>query len=162
MVIWKGVGVSPVHAAHDYVNHDIGEVPVILTELLDGSTGYYGISGGIPGALTETDLSAVVLSWLSFAGRDGIIDEEGALLMGETLAHEVGHYSGLFHPVEDGFRYWDALDDTDECRNRSECETQLGENFMFPYSICDFTSCVRAVDVTDDQAGVMNNYTGVQ
>ena len=49
-----------------------------------------------------------------------------------------------------------------DCESRRDCEDQLGENFMFPYSICDFTSCVHATDVTEDQAGVMNRYTGVQ
>ena len=48
------------------------------------------------------------------------------------ICHEVGHYLGLFHPVEDDFSTWDALG-TVECliKPLNKCF----KNFMFPYPV---------------------------
>jgi len=101
----------------------------------------------------------VVLSWLVHAGADAAFTDGETSLMGETMAHEVGHYMGLFHPVESSYDYWDALSDTVECRNADQCEGQLGTNLMFPYSICDRNGvCVAAEDMTDAQVGVKQRY----
>ena len=78
--------------------------------------------------------------------------------MGETMAHEVGHYTGLYHPVESNYRAWDALDDTPECTRRRDCEDALGDNLMFPYSICDATSCLVTDQLSADQEGVLQRY----
>ena len=48
-------------------------------------------------------------------------------MFGETMAHEIGHYMGLYHPVEASYNYWDALEDTVECGTWNACETQLGQ-----------------------------------
>ncbi len=136
------------------------DVTVIIGEEIDGSQDYYGVSGGIPGTLIAGPRSAVVLSWLANAGGDGSFDTEDIRLYGETLAHEVGHYMGLFHPVEDGWESWDALEDTPECTTTSSCENQLGDNLMFPYPVCDFTECVAADQMTNGQAGTGHRYTG--
>ena len=136
------------------------DVTVIIGEEIDGSQDYYGVSGGIPGTLIAGPRSAVVLSWLANAGGDGVFNDEDIRLYGETLAHEVGHYMGLYHPVEDGWEYWDAIDDTTECSTTQDCESQLGDNLMFPYPVCDFTECVPADQISDGQAGASHHYTG--
>ncbi|NOY27735.1 MAG: hypothetical protein GXP62_17875 [Oligoflexia bacterium] len=136
------------------------EITVLITETIDGSTDYYGIAGGIPGTLDYTDHALVIVSWLTNAGGDGEFSDDDIRLFGETLAHEVGHYMGLFHPVETTFDYWDALDDTDDCGGQSACESALGDNLMFPYPVCDWTSCTPQDQLTSQQAGVNQRYTG--
>ncbi|MFT5682809.1 MAG: hypothetical protein ACI8RZ_003733, partial [Myxococcota bacterium] len=75
------------------------DVMVLIGESIGSFDNVYGISGGIPGPLTESDRAAVVISWVTNAGGDGAFSDEDIRLYGETLAHEVGHYTGLFHPV---------------------------------------------------------------
>jgi len=138
------------------------EVIVIVGESIDGDTySTYGVSGNIPGTLIETTRSATVVSWLANAGRDGQFSADDIALFGETLAHEVGHYFGLFHVAEQGWNAWDALGDTPNCSSTSNCESQLGDNLMFPYPVCSFGgSCTRQDQMTDAQSGVVHRYTG--
>ncbi len=136
------------------------DVTVLVGEQVSGVGGIYGISGGIPGTLIAAPTSAVAISWLTLSGADGAFSDEELRLFGETLAHEVGHYSGLFHPVEDGFQYWDAIDDTSHCTSMGACESDLGTNLMFPYPICDWTSCTPQDQLSDGQVGVSQRYTG--
>ena len=136
------------------------DLTVLIGEEIEGSQDYYGVSGGIPGTLIAAPRSAVVVSWLANAGGDGVFSDEDIRLYGETLAHEVGHYSGLFHPVEDGWEYWDALSDTPDCDRLAECESELGDNLMFPYPVCDYTSCPPQDQLSDGQVGVGHRYTG--
>lgn len=142
---------------------DVGEdndVTVIIGDSVGNQRNTYGISGGIPGTLVETKRAAVVVGWIANAGGDGSFEEDDIRLYGETLAHEVGHYMGLFHPVESSYDYWDALEDTPECGNARGCETNLGANNMFPYPVCDWRECIAQDEITDDQAGVSHRYTG--
>jgi len=118
----------------------------------------YGISAGIPGSAQQTRNTFVVLSWLVHAGTDGQFNADETRLMGETMAHEVGHYMGLYHPVESYYDYWDALDDTPECRNANTCEDQLGTNLMFPYSICNNQGCVVTDQMSAGQVAVKQRY----
>jgi len=137
-----------------------GEITMMIGETIGGNTYYYGMAGNIPSALVPSEYSGVALAWLAAAGRDAEFDENEILGLGETMAHEVGHYAGLFHPVDSSYRYWDALDDTVECSTRQSCEEKLGENLMFPYAICDWTDCLSVWQITDDQSGVFHHYTG--
>ncbi|MBA2321373.1 MAG: hypothetical protein H0V89_09475 [Deltaproteobacteria bacterium] len=130
-----------------------GEVVVFLGETLNGELNWYGVSGGIPGPLEITDRSATLVSWLTHAGANGVFDDDEIGLMGETLAHEVGHYIGLQHPVQTDYARWDALDDTVECESQSACEDALGDNIMYPLSICDADGCVDTFRLTDAQVG---------
>lgn len=137
------------------------DMMVLIGETIGGDVSVYGISGGIPGPLVESPRAAVVISWLANAGSDGTFSEDDIRLYGETLAHEVGHYMGLFHPVEDGWQYWDALDDTAECDSASSCESSLGDNLMFPYPVCkSWTSCTHQDQLSGGQQGVSHRYVG--
>ena len=80
--------------------------------------------------------------------------------MGETMAHEVGHFMGLFHPVEQTFDRWDACDDTPNCASAAECEGVLGNNLMYPAPVCDFTSCIEQDQLSDVQVEILQRYTG--
>jgi len=82
--------------------------------------------------------------------------------MGETMAHEGGHYLGLFHPVEFSYDDWDAISDTPECASETDCDETLGTNLMYPYPVCDYyyTSCVKQDQLTDGQTGVWQRYIG--
>lgn len=140
-------------------------VLLVIGEDIGGDATVYGEAGGIPGPYSAANHAAVEISWLAGAGTDGAFSESDILLMGETLGHEVGHYMGLFHPVEDGYQYWDALDDTDECGSWTGCDTALGTNLMYPYPVCEGWStntCVRQSRITPDQSGVINRYVGVE
>jgi hypothetical protein len=139
-----------------------GSVVVYVGESVDGDFDTYGVAGGIPGTLTPSSMTYVVVSWLSHAGFDAQFTRKEKSMMGETMAHEVGHYMGLFHPVESSYAYWDALEDTPQCETWSRCEDELGSNLMFPYAICSGSDCVVTEDLTPNQHGVAHRYTGTQ
>lgn len=138
-----------------------GDLLVVIGETIDGSTALYGMSGGVPGALTAGPRAAVAVSWLANAGRDGAFDADEIELLGDTLAHEAGHYAGLVHPVEASWDQWDALSDTAECDGEGDCEAGLGDNNMFPYPICSPLRCAPQEALTEEQLGVLRHYTGV-
>lgn len=139
---------------------DPEQLQLVVGETILGDAYTFGVSAGIPGTLEATPDTFVVVAWLTHAGADGVFDADEIRLMGETMAHEVGHYTGLLHPVEAYYDAWDALDDTPECGTAGSCEAQLGSNLMFPYPICSFASCAPQGDLTPDQGGVMQRYVG--
>ncbi|NCG18079.1 MAG: hypothetical protein GWP91_03585, partial [Rhodobacterales bacterium] len=128
-----------------------GDLHLVVGELIRSEMGTYGISAGIPGTIVPSENTFVNISWLVHAGGNGTFDPDEISLMGETMAHEVGHYAGLYHPVEWGYYWWDFIDDTVECSNANQCESQLGTNLMFPYSICDQNGCLPTEDITPGQ-----------
>ncbi len=134
---------------------------VIVAEMVDGE-GIYGMAGGIPGPLVPSDRSAVVVSAITNSGPDLIFNEKETVLYAETMAHEVGHFLGLFHPVEVSYDAWDALPDTPECSERSTCEDLLGANLMFPYPVCGPVGCTLQDELTDLQGSVFHRYAGVE
>lgn len=71
---------------------------VFLVRDIDGSGGgsTLGIAGGIPGPpdVHGTSHSGVVIAWGVLGGGDRI--------PGQVIAHETGHYLGLFHSTENG------------------------------------------------------------
>ena len=135
------------------------ELLMIIGDTIQGEPEVLGISGGIPGSLVNSKRSAVVVSWLESAGFDAQFNTAEIQMLGETMAHEIGHYMGLYHPVEADYNYWDALEDTEECRTWNACETQLGNNLMFPYPIC-YGPCELQTEITNDQMSVLQRYTG--
>jgi len=122
----------------------------------------YGIAGDIPGPLVPTTRSGVLISYAKSAGADGVFEPLERRLLAETMAHEVGHYLGLFHPVETTWDNWDALDDTDECTSENACIGALKSNLMFPFPVCTGLSCTPQEDVTGEQAEVVHRYVGVE
>lgn len=122
----------------------------------------FGVSAGLPGPLAATRSSYVTVSWMAHAGANLTFADWEVRMMGETMAHECGHYLGLFHPVETSLDGWDALGDTPQCRTYDDCERQMGDNNMYPYPICSGATCFAQGVLTDDQAGVMTGWTGVR
>ncbi|MFZ5480666.1 MAG: hypothetical protein ACOZNI_28145 [Myxococcota bacterium] len=142
-------------------------VLVVIGETVEGDDTLYGEAAAIPGPYAPTPITVVEIGWLANAGADATFRDPEVLLMGETIAHEVGHYLGLYHPVEDGgygaWEWWDALEDTAECDAWRTCESELGHNLMFPYPLCGGGSaCERQDEITGEQAGVINHYVGVE
>ncbi len=138
---------------------------MVIGDTIGGIDYLFGESGGIPGPYLPTPAAAVEVSWIAHAGGNGRFSESEVLLMGETMAHETGHYIGLFHPVEDGWVYFDALEDTVTCDSWEQCDNRLGDNLMYPYPVCtgmSFDTCGRQDVLTDDQSGVQHRYLGVE
>lgn len=138
------------------------DVLMIIGETVNDSTDYYGFAGSIPGPLVATPRAAVVVGWLAHAGIDGEFDDQDIRIFGETMAHETGHYLGLFHPVEAEYDGWDALGDTPYCESESECHELMKNNLMFPYPVCGFSTCQPQGELTEQQGGVMHRYVGVR
>jgi hypothetical protein len=133
------------------------QIEILIGEQVAGSAQIYGISGGIPGPLDPSPRAGVAVSYLVHAGQNGTFDDDEIRLMGETFAHEGGHYIGLEHPVQGGYYEWDAIDDTPECTNRSKCEAQLANNLMYPFSVGDgHGGYVHAELITPNQAAEIN------
>lgn len=104
--------------------------------------GTLGIAAGIPGpnGVAETAASGVIISVDTHLDGDGIVLLTD--MMGETIAHEVGHQLGLFHTSEAEGDYHDPIADTPECTAAQdsdgdgellaeECDLVGGRNFMF-------------------------------
>ena len=103
-------------------------------EFGDGAS-VLGLSGGPPGMATHsgTSKSGVVVNVADIASSP----DEVSLIM----AHEGGHFMGLFHTTEQDLSGSDPLGDTPECSNDSdgsgtlssaECEGDGAENVMWP------------------------------
>jgi hypothetical protein len=140
---------------------ELGEIVVVVAPDLRSNEPIYGVSGGIPGPLVPSERSAVAISALTNAGPDGVFDPEEERLLGESLAHEVLHYLGLFHVVEDSWDTWDAIEDTVQCETQSACLQQASDNLMFPYPVCTSQSCRPQDELTRGQGGVAHRYVGV-
>ena len=92
--------------------------------------GLLGVSTGIPGmaGFHGSSGSGLVFSTASLGSDNATL--------GQTLAHEVGHFLGLRHTTEHGGRDKDPITDTPSC-----VEPNLAflcsdaNNFMFPFSL---------------------------
>ncbi len=101
-----------------------------------------GVAAAIPGPDAPTTRTAVVVSLLNHTNSGGMIDTS---LLAETMAHEGGHYLGLFHPVEIDsgnneatyqFSEGDLLPDTPVCLDVPACKGDgLAQNLMFPTAL---------------------------
>jgi hypothetical protein len=136
------------------------DITVIVGDTIGRGLDTLGQAANIPGPLVATSRSVTAAAWLANAGADGRFSGEDIRLYGETLAHEVGHYVGLFHPVESSYDYYDALGDTPECGSWRTCDDEMGDNLMYPYPVCDRSGCVPQDVLSGEQVGVMQNYTG--
>ena len=160
--------------AYSVIRSEVDIEALVLTSALPGPTyddavsinvfftrafalgGAIGISTGIPGpaALHGTRNSGVVFTseFLGQTFEEGTGDVvDGNQYTGIVLAHEVGHYIGLFHTTEQGGRGQDPLNDTPFCPandfNAGNC-ADLG-NLMFPFA------SVTHTEVTPDQSWVI-------
>ena len=118
-----------------------------------------GVSPSIPGPANATVKSGVAISLLAHQSNNGTYSTTTTRLLGETIAHEVGHYLGLFHPVEtlpnsNHYVEGDALSDTPVCSTFEECSAVgLATNFMFPIA----KTYLVQEDITAQQKKVMNS-----
>ena len=136
---------------------DVGEITIVIADRIADNPGIQGYSGGVPGPILPSGRSVMVLSATDNAGGDLVFSDQEVRLLGETLAHEVGHYVGLFHPVSLEYDEWDNLQDTPECTAALSCVTALGENLMYPIPVCDSTgSCRAQTQMTPEQVAVMH------
>jgi len=109
-----------------------------VQEIVGGDEGFIilGIAGGIPGppAIQGTPHSGVALTMMGFRDQPNVL--------GQTMAHEGGHYLGLFHTSESGGTSHDPLPDTAQCPasndsdfdgyvTTQECAGKGSDNFMF-------------------------------
>ena len=153
----------------------LDRVSLVVVERIENGTLVLGVAGGIPGPLTPARNAAVTVSAVEAAGRDRMFSEGEIELFAETMAHEVGHYLGLFHPVElpelgaSTATTWDALPDTPECGGfNDECVRVLGENLMFPSPVCDSggaVSCesfLHQTELSTLQVAIAQRYVGVR
>ncbi len=135
---------------------------VIVDTIASSDTLTLGAAGSIPGGLLASPYSGVILSASANAGPDLQYSASEVELLGYTLAHEVGHMVGLFHPVELTYDRWDALTDTPECEGEGACQSSLGDNLMYPQALCTRSTCLTQDQITAEQAGVAHRYTGVR
>jgi hypothetical protein len=136
-------------------------VNVVLAPDIDDIEDVLGVAGDIPGPLTATTRSAVLVNLLLSAGMNGRFEDLEIRILAETMAHETGHFIGLYHPVESTWDRWDALDDTPECSGENACQNKFAEFLMFPYPVCGMMGCTAQTVITEDQGAAMNGYVGV-
>ena len=123
---------SPIGGPNEAIN-------VFFIDDFTDAAGVLGIAAGIPGpnGVPQTAGSGVVIALDSHRTVDGVLN---TTLMGETIAHELGHQLGLFHTTESDGGSHDVVPDTPECTpdmdtNRDgqlaaeECPD--GQNVMF-------------------------------
>jgi len=110
--------------------------------------GVIGLSSSINGpAVNGTAKSGVLINTLGgFRNKS----EADMKTQGETIAHEAGHYLGLYHTTEKNGHDFDPFADTPECPaeendlnlngvvSASECETLDGPNLMFWQAAPDY------------------------
>ena len=134
---------------------------VIFGNWIDSDPIRLGFSGSIPGPMAVHPRAYIGVSWMAHAGADGAFSEQDIRILSETLAHETGHYLGLFHPVELDFSAYDALDDTPECEDLNTCTSVYKNHLMFAAPVCTLAMCAPQFEVSSDQFDVMHRHTAV-
>ena len=98
-------------------------------------SGVLGVSAGIPGApgIHGSPGTGLVFS----AGPLG--NSRNNRMVGQTMAHELGHFVGLFHTTERMGGGTDQLDDTPICEEISDAMADCPDlsNLMFPVAAWD-------------------------
>lgn len=85
-----------------------------------------GYSMGLPGPYShKRDTSGVLVATEKYAGSGGL-DADG---LSSSLAHEMGHYLGLYHTSEPDGATHDPLSDTPECLSGA-CDEPFLRNIM--------------------------------
>ena len=93
-----------------------------------------GLSAGIPGASGTYGTRASGLAFTSeFLGQSSLGDApSGNYYTGLVMAHEMGHYLGLFHVLELDGATEDPLDDTPTCSSVTDRSCDANNYLMFP------------------------------
>ncbi len=87
-----------------------------------------GYSMGLPGRYAhDRGTAAVMVSTELYADGSGALDVEG---LASSLAHEIGHYLGLYHTSERNGRDHDPIADTPECESEFSCTDDFRRNLM--------------------------------
>lgn len=110
-----------------------------VEDLIGQGKSSLGISAGIPGSLGIEGSHNGVLNGMNAHTDQGTLNVQ---LLGETAAHEMGHWLGLYHTTERNGETFDLLTDTPECPlskaanqgagpQPSDCVDLDGKNLMF-------------------------------
>lgn len=87
-----------------------------------------GYSMGLPGPYAaDRDTSAVMVSTELYADGSGSLDADG---LASSLAHEIGHFMGLYHTSERNGADHDPIEDTPECDSEFTCTDEFRRNIM--------------------------------
>ena len=115
-------------------------VNIFFVKDFSGGSGTFGSSAGIPGSMGDVNSwNGVLVSLAGHAAGSSLNSQ----LLGETAAHQIGLYLGLFHTTERNGTSFDILSDTPECNastqdndssgtvTAEECESYGADNLMF-------------------------------
>ncbi len=102
-------------------------------------TSILGVSAGIPGTMSIASSWNGVINYLSAHATSSTLNSQ---ILGETVAHEMGHWLGLFHTTEASGASFDPLSDTAQCPSNldgdndgkvyaEECDGYGADNIMF-------------------------------
>lgn len=132
---------APAFESLDPVLAEVSEADGLVVWLAEEVAGRstVGRAGNIPASTLPGTRGLVAVSAGLASGTDGEFTEAEAVALGDAIAHEVGHFLGLFHPVESTWDRYDALEETPTCSGQVACEQVLGGNLMFPYVVDDRT-----------------------
>ncbi len=102
---------------------------IVVARSIGGAESLAGYSMGLPGPVAgDRPNSAVIISTEAYADASGVLDLDG---LSTTLAHELGHYLGLYHTSEPNGELHDPIPDTPECSG-GVCDAAFLDNIMTP------------------------------
>ncbi len=101
-------------------------VHVVVVRNIGGSEPS-GYAMGLPGPFdADRGNAAVLVSTEAYTDGDNLLDVEG---LGSTVAHEVGHFLGLYHTSESNGSQHDPIPDSPQC-DGSVCSPEFEKNIM--------------------------------
>jgi hypothetical protein len=102
---------------------------VVVARSVGGAESLAGYSMGLPGPVAgDRANAAVIIATEVYADSGGFLNLDG---LATTLAHEMGHYLGLYHTSEPNGQLHDPIPDTPECTG-GICDAAFLDNIMTP------------------------------